>query len=265
MTTTGTASPPEIANFDYEQYQYHLDIVRSYGPTARFMDVIIRRVGAPIVDMDVLDLGCGTGHISRMFEGRNRVVSYDPAVQGVRTARALQKNRGGFVVGGGEKLPFGDAKFDAVLLIDVLEHIEDHESVTAEIRRVLRPGGLVFCMVPQHMSLYSRIDAANGHVRRYERQELIDVFAPCTPEVLFDYGFPFMRLYLRVLSSVHDEVVPTSRPVGVKRIGLEIISGALKTLFTFDLLFSRMFLGVELVALLRKPSGAIEARPMAGA
>jgi ubiquinone/menaquinone biosynthesis C-methylase UbiE len=261
MTTPVTAGA-EIANFDYEQYQYHLDIVRSYGPTARFMDGIIRRMGTSIVDMDVLDLGCGTGHISRMFEGRNRVVSYDPTVQGVRTARALQKTRGSFVVGGGERLPFADATFDVVLLIDVLEHIEDHQSVAAEIQRVLRPGGLVFCMVPQHMNLYSRIDAANGHVRRYERQELLDIFSPCTTEVLFDYGFPFMRFYLWILSGVHDEVVPTSRPVGLKRIGLNVLSGALKTLFTVDLLFSRLFLGVELVALLRTPTG-LDARPRA--
>jgi len=247
---------PTVEAFDYERYQDHLDIVRTYGPTARFMDRVIRRVGARLTGMRVLDLGCGTGHISRMFEGRNTVVSYDPALQGVRITRARRARRGGFVVGGGEALPFSDAAFDAVLLIDVLEHIPDHRRVATEIRRVLRPGGYVFCMVPENMRLYSRIDAANGHVRRYSREELLDVFAPCVPEVLFDYGFPFMRLYLSLLAPVHDAVVPQAPPTGLPRLAIRAASVALTALFSVDLLFAGWFRGVELVALLRKPASA---------
>src|SRR5262249_37407347 len=73
--------------FDYEEYQHHLDLVRTFGPTALFMDRVIRKVSAPFKGLDVLDLGCGTGHLSRMLERDNRVVSYDPAFEGVRTTR----------------------------------------------------------------------------------------------------------------------------------------------------------------------------------
>jgi hypothetical protein len=38
------ATPPET--FDYKEYQHHLDLVRTYGPTALFMDRVIRRVSA---------------------------------------------------------------------------------------------------------------------------------------------------------------------------------------------------------------------------
>jgi ubiquinone/menaquinone biosynthesis C-methylase UbiE len=252
--TANARTPSTVERFDYEQYQDHLDIVRTFGPTARFMDRVIRRVGARLEEMRVLDLGCGTGHISRMFEERNTVVSYDPALQGVKITRARRARPGGFAVGGGEHLPFRDAAFDAVLLIDVLEHIPDHRQVAREILRVLRPGGYVFCMVPENMRLYSRIDAANGHVRRYSRDELLDVFAPCAPEVLFDYGFPFMRLYLALLAPVHDTVVPQTPPTGLRRAALRALSAALTALFSIDLLFAGWFRGVELVALLRKPA-----------
>ena len=251
-TNSSAVTPPET--FDYEEYQHHLDLVRTYGPTALFMDRVIRKVSAPFKGLEVLDLGCGTGHLSRMLERDNRVVSYDPAFEGVRTTRERRRARGGFVVGGGEHLPFRAGSFDAVLLIDVLEHIADDAGVAQEVVRVLRPGGRVLCMVPENQALYSRTDAANGHLRRYQRDELVRIFEPCAPETLFDYGFPFMRLYLNVLGRVHDAVVPVERPSGIKGAALRAASATLTGLFSVDLLFAGWFRGVEIVAVFRKPA-----------
>src|SRR3989442_1233368 len=47
------------------------------------------------------------------------------------------------VVGAGEQLPYPDESFDAVVCLDVLEHVSDVESVLGEVRRVLKPGGVV--------------------------------------------------------------------------------------------------------------------------
>jgi ubiquinone/menaquinone biosynthesis C-methylase UbiE len=253
---TNSREPVVDAAFDYEAYQSHLDLVRTYGPTARFMDRMIRKVGGPLRGLRILDLGCGTGHISLMMERDNRVVSYDPALEGVRLTRRRRRTAGGFVVGGGEALPFRDASFDAVLLIDVLEHIPDDVTVAREACRVLRPGGLVLCMVPENPALYSRIDAANGHVRRYRADELRRLFAPCRADTFFDYGFPFMRLYLRLLAPAHDAVVPRSPPKGLGRLAMAAFSRALSALFSLDLLFAGSLRGVELVALFRKPPSA---------
>ncbi len=246
--------PPET--FDYEKYQDHLHIVRTYGPTALFMDKVIKKVSMPLTGLRLLDLGCGTGHLSLLMEQHNTVVSYDTAFQGVHTTRARRKTPGGCVVGGGEHLPFRGESFHCVLLIDVLEHIPEDAKVAEEVRRVLRPGGLVLCMVPENQRLYSKIDAANGHLRRYSRDDLLRLFAPCTPEVLFDYGFPFMRLYLNLLARVHDVVVPKTEPSGLTRLSMSLLSRTLAMLFSLDLLFAGSFRGVEIVALLRKPTSA---------
>ena len=45
-------------------------------------------------------------------------------------------------------MPFGDASFDTVLLLDVLEHIANPESALAEARRALRPGGRLLLTIP---------------------------------------------------------------------------------------------------------------------
>lgn len=69
-------------------------------------------------------------------------------------------------------LPAADGPFDAILYIDVIEHIEDD---AAELRRAyarLAPGGAILIVVPAHQWLFSPFDQAIGHFRRYSRPML---------------------------------------------------------------------------------------------
>jgi len=52
------------------------------------------------------------------------------------------------VLGVGEKLPFKDNAFDAVFSFAVLEHVSDPFACAAELARVLKPGGVLYCVVP---------------------------------------------------------------------------------------------------------------------
>ena len=75
-------------------------------------------------------------------------------------------------VGTLEDLPAADGQFDAILYIDVIEHIEDD---AAELRRAyarLAPGGALLIVVPAHQWLFSPFDKAIGHFRRYSRPML---------------------------------------------------------------------------------------------
>jgi SAM-dependent methyltransferase len=65
-----------------------------------------------------------------------------------------------------------DASFDAVVALNVLEHIEDHGAAVREIARILKPGGVFVCEVPAGPSLYDGFDAFLLHFRRYGRSEL---------------------------------------------------------------------------------------------
>jgi len=73
------------------------------------------------------------------------------------------------------RLPVADGSCDLFLAFDVLEHIEEDDQVTAEMFRVLRPGGTVLIAVPCDMALWSPHDVASGHVRRYTRETLTAV------------------------------------------------------------------------------------------
>jgi 2-polyprenyl-6-hydroxyphenyl methylase / 3-demethylubiquinone-9 3-methyltransferase len=94
----------------------------------------------------VLDLGCAGGFMAEALAARGaHVTGIDPAAGAIAAARAHAHAQGlriGYDVGVGEALPYGDASFDAVVCVDVLEHVADLTKVMAEVARTLRPGGL---------------------------------------------------------------------------------------------------------------------------
>ena len=61
---------------------------------------------------------------------------------------------------------------DLVYSLNVLEHIADDAGAAAEMARALRPGGRLFVLVPGHPRLYTPLDSAYGHHRRYTRSSL---------------------------------------------------------------------------------------------
>jgi SAM-dependent methyltransferase len=69
-------------------------------------------------------------------------------------------------------------QYDAILYIDVLEHIEDDAGEVRNAVRRLRPGGRLIILAPAHQYLYSAFDKAIGHYRRYNLARLREL----TPE-----------------------------------------------------------------------------------
>ena len=95
---------------------------------------------------EVLDLGCAGGFMAEaLHDAGARVTGIDPAADAIAAARQHAAETGreiAYDIGMGEALPYGDARFDAVVCVDVLEHVEDLPRVLAEVARVLRPGGM---------------------------------------------------------------------------------------------------------------------------
>ncbi|MFW5641255.1 MAG: bifunctional 2-polyprenyl-6-hydroxyphenol methylase/3-demethylubiquinol 3-O-methyltransferase UbiG [Roseicyclus sp.] len=108
----------------------------------------------------VLDLGCAGGFMAEALDDRGaRVTGIDPAAGAVAAAAAHAadaRREIRYDVGVGEALPYGDGAFDAVVCVDVLEHVEDLVRVLAEVARVLRPGGL-FLFDTINRNLVSRL------------------------------------------------------------------------------------------------------------
>jgi 2-polyprenyl-6-hydroxyphenyl methylase / 3-demethylubiquinone-9 3-methyltransferase len=93
----------------------------------------------------VLDLGCAGGFMAEAMVDRGAVVTgIDPAAEAIAAAKAHAAAHGRTIrydVGVGEALPYDEASFDAVVCVDVLEHVANLGCVLSETARVLRPGG----------------------------------------------------------------------------------------------------------------------------
>lgn len=98
--------------------------------------------------LEVLDVGSGGGFVSEFLAERGvRVSGIDPAQMAVVAAREHAEQSGfhiNYQHGAAEKLPYGSAVFDAVVCVDVLEHVSSLEQSIAEIARVTKPGGYFF-------------------------------------------------------------------------------------------------------------------------
>ena len=124
---------------------------------------------------EVLDVGCATGGMMRVLQGEGRFTGLDASP--VAAAMAQERSGNPVVIGDATAMPFGDASFDGVMALDVLEHIEDDRAAVSEIRRVLKPGGALIASVPCHPILFSRHDKALQHVRRYTRGQFLGLLS----------------------------------------------------------------------------------------
>jgi SAM-dependent methyltransferase len=122
---------------------------------------------------DCLDLGSDNGVISYLLRGGGgRWTSADLTEESVASIRSLVGSDVYRIEG--ERMPFADAAFDRVVVVDLLEHVADDRRCVAELHRILRPGGELVINTP-HAKRWSLMrpvrdllgltDEWHGHVR----------------------------------------------------------------------------------------------------
>jgi SAM-dependent methyltransferase len=130
---------------------------------------LLRRYAAR--DGLALDLGCGTGGALDALRAREGpVLGLDLRPEGLADTRA-RRPEAWLLQADAVRLPLRDASVDVLTALDVLEHVDDRAAL-AEVRRVLRPGGVLLLTVPALPWLWSFRDRDAGHLRRYRRREL---------------------------------------------------------------------------------------------
>jgi 2-polyprenyl-6-hydroxyphenyl methylase/3-demethylubiquinone-9 3-methyltransferase len=109
-----------------------------------------------------LDVGCGEGQTSGpwLLHNRCQYVGVDVSENAVNLARAsgLEARH----IDGAYNLTFPDGSFDVVVCVEVLEHLFEPEAATAEMLRVLRPGGKLIATVPNFAYWRRRLEVLSG-------------------------------------------------------------------------------------------------------
>jgi SAM-dependent methyltransferase len=125
----------------------------------------------------VLEIGCGTGNFSTLIAGAGHAVTaIDIQEPYVETARQRLAPFPGCaaICADATRLDLAE-RFDTVVLLDVLEHIENDREFLVRLGAGLATGGNLVLKVPAGHWLYSQMDRAIGHHRRYDRSGLRQV------------------------------------------------------------------------------------------
>jgi 2-polyprenyl-3-methyl-5-hydroxy-6-metoxy-1,4-benzoquinol methylase len=135
----------------------------------------------PFLGADVLEVGAGMGSTTRAFctSNQHSWTALEPdvtlAARAEDLARTLPPGTRSDVRTGTIGQLRDDERFDSILYIDVLEHIEHDRNELAAARRHLRAGGHLVVLSPAHQWLFTPFDRAIGHFRRYSASTLQEV------------------------------------------------------------------------------------------
>jgi SAM-dependent methyltransferase len=178
---------------------------------------IVRLLG-PTEGRRCLDLGSDNGVISLMLRARGgRWASADltdEAVASIRELVASDVHRTE-----GDRLPFPDAEFDSVAVVDMIEHVDDDRAFVAELARITRPGGRLVVNTPHRRDTALRrmrdrlglTDEKHGHVRAG--------YTPGELRALLEGSGKFAWNESRTYSRVFSEAVDIAINAGVAYLG----------------------------------------------
>ena len=127
-------------------------------------------------DRDVLDIASGEGYGSHLLgQVAHSVIGVDANEEAVTFAnRNYLTDRVSFKTGIAEKLPITDTSIDVVVSYETLEHFTDHDAFAAEVKRVLRPGGLLVISSPNRIVYTEQANYHNEwHLRELDHDEFM--------------------------------------------------------------------------------------------
>jgi len=128
--------------------------------------------------LDVLDVASGEGYGSNLLaEVARSVTGVDISNAAIHSARKkYQKPNLRFEQGDCVQLPLESASVDLVVSFETIEHHDQHEAMLREIRRILRPGGVLLISSPNRPEYNRTLDAPNPyHVKELDYQEFVDL------------------------------------------------------------------------------------------
>jgi ubiquinone/menaquinone biosynthesis C-methylase UbiE len=199
-----------MQSLNYDEISRTYDHVRK-GDLALIQRLIRALPSSP--GLHVLDIGCGTGNYTDLFQRLTQleVCGVDPSAGMLEKAR--QKNAHiTLKIGQADDIPFDDDFFDFVYMTDVIHHVPDIKAMFAEIRRVLKPGGMGCIVTQSHQQIEARPivhyfpGTADVDKARYpDIHEIVEVagdigFTQIEAETLIEEAFELDASYLELVS-----------------------------------------------------------------
>ena len=147
----------------------------------------------------IIEVGCGTGEfLAELVRYGHSGVGIDMGSNSIQVAK--RRLEGSPIEAFECDLFDHDGRgFNSVFIFEVLEHIEPDVQAMRHLYEMLAPSGLIMLSVPAKQALYTDEDAFQGHIRRYERNELRSKLGEVGFEILTLWCYnplPYLRKYL---------------------------------------------------------------------
>jgi SAM-dependent methyltransferase len=146
----------------------------------------------------LIEIGFGTGVCTYEFYHRGyECTGYELEEKSIKFANAVFNTTHGKIIDfRGEIFKNDYGFYDYLAIFEVLEHIENDREELENWSKLLKSDGHIIISVPAKMKYYSYLDMVSGHVRRYERDELVELLNSTgyKIETLFCLGFPFSNI-----------------------------------------------------------------------
>jgi SAM-dependent methyltransferase len=164
---------------------------------ARNYRASIVKTFAPFLSGRVCEVGAGIGQITEQvlrLPSVSEVVAVEPDTEFQKTFRERLPN---VSLINGTTSDLDDSEvFDAALMVNVLEHIEDDVGELNRLhKRLGERKGHICILVPARQELYSKLDAHFGHFRRYSRSELREKLETAGFKVRYSIYFNFIGYF----------------------------------------------------------------------
>jgi ubiquinone/menaquinone biosynthesis C-methylase UbiE len=133
-----------------------------------------------ITDKIVLDIACGEGYGSNLMSKTSKLVySVDIDEQTIEDAKLKYKRKNlKFIQGNTSKIPIDNYSVDVVVSFETIEHHDQHHEMMKEIKRVLKPDGLLIISTPDKFYYSDKRNFKNiFHVKELYKQDFIDLIA----------------------------------------------------------------------------------------
>jgi SAM-dependent methyltransferase len=137
-------------------------------------DILKANLSTKKLFKNALDLGSSGNSLLFLLENMKNKSFLDIAELPLKQYK--YKNIGHPVCSDLKKLPYRNESFDFVSALDVLEHVKDDQVAVSEMSRILINAGIAVITVPHRMKYYTNQDRIIGHYRRYEVNELVNLF-----------------------------------------------------------------------------------------
>jgi glycosyltransferase involved in cell wall biosynthesis/phospholipid N-methyltransferase len=160
----------------YQQDAYGSQILARLARAPRFNAWMSEQI-APYCGQRVLEIGSGTGNLTRRLLPRKQYVASDINPLYLRSLKGMKPDRPYLDVTytdvtDASTFPRIEGGFDTVICLNVIEHVDDDVQALKNLGGVLGPGGHAIVLVPQGPELMGTLDDVLGHRRRYTPESL---------------------------------------------------------------------------------------------